>query len=694
MKVTGIPKSRLTGGVLKVTTLTMRSMYAFRTLGAPQLCIGVARTMAEAEIKSFVKISASANDCLCSTVCLSTSVLPASCVSKSKWGMDWRSMEESFTVPCGCAVSHAAANSVASLSENEDSPRTEKDNLSKYGLVTVAMADITAVQRQTKRSSRRCIKVRQTQTQASRRRRGSSSQQLEGYSQSWRAALAGAPAAQVSSSRYHTTAAAATQQRLEGGAAAAKRNPYNMERVERSLAEAKSEVEGRAEDYVDDDDEDEEEDDDEGEGTSRPEVQLGFIGDDPNPLFKDLNWQSWDGGRVGGRPVWLDGVNPPVQEQVACKICSDPLKFLLQIYCPLDEPASAFHRALYVFCCKKASCVSGGSVVCIRSQLARDNALYPGVASSSSSSSSSSPSPLPSPPAAADESSPQYCSLCAVCGCRGPLRCSVCKMATYCSKTHQKFDWKRHKKYCNQGQVAVQEQEQEQGQGQEGVWAFPEFSLNVEPEEFDDSEIDASTSIWEDAVTAGGKDEEDDAKLTQADYDHALGSEASDPVYIRFLTRVKRGGPEQVLRYCRWDKRSGGGPLAISSSFSQDGFSPPLCQHCGAARSFECQIMPQLLHFLRVENKTLMTASAETARLLQQEAPLDDGQQVFRNALNEDIDWGTIDIFTCTASCQPAVGGPNAVEEAVRIQPPPPISRTVAAAKVSSEVISAPKSHE
>ena len=691
MKVTGIPKSRLTGGVLKVTTLTMRSMYAFRTLGAPQLCIGVARTMAEAEIKSFVKISASANDCLCSTVCLSTSVLPASCVSKSKWGMDWRSMEESFTVPCGCAVSHAAANSEASVSENEESPRTEKDNLSKYGLVTVAMADITAVQRQTKRSSRSCIKVRQTQTQASQRRGGGSSSSSLGRRSQW-------PQRRSSLLLAATTAAAATSWRLEGGAAAAKNCSCCASLASREMktaallaaSTAKSQVQGAPEDYVDDDDEDDEEDDDEGEGTRRPEVQLGFIGDDPNPLFKDLNWQSWDGGRVGGRPVWLDGVSPPVQEQVACKICSDPLKFLLQIYCPLDEPASAFHRALYVFCCKKASCVSGGSVVCIRSQLARDNALYPGVASSPSS--SSSPSPLPSPPAAADESSPQYCSLCAVCGCRGPLRCSVCKMATYCSKTHQKFHWKRHKKYCNQGQVAEQEQEQEQehGQGQEGVWAFPEFSLNVEPEEFDDSEIDASTSIWEDAVTTGGKDEEDDAKLTQADYDHALGSEASDPVYIRFLTRVKRGGPEQVLRYCRWDKRSGGGPLAISSSFSQDGFSPPLCQYCGAARSFECQIMPQLLHFLRVENKTLMTASAETARLLQQEAPLDDGQQVFRNALNEDIDWGTIDIFTCTASCQPAVRGPNAVEEAVRIQPPPPISRTVAA----RNMVSAPKSHE
>lgn len=29
------------------------------------------------------------------------------------------------------------------------------------------------------------------------------------------------------------------------------------------------------------------------------------------------------------------------------------------------------------------------------------------------------------------------------------LRCARCKAIVYCSKEHQKFDWKRHKAYCN-----------------------------------------------------------------------------------------------------------------------------------------------------------------------------------------------------------------------------------------------------
>jgi hypothetical protein len=95
--------------------------------------------------------------------------------------------------------------------------------------------------------------------------------------------------------------------------------------------------------------------------------------------------------------------------------------------------------------------------------------------------------------------------------------------------------------------------------------------------------------------------------------------------------------------------------------------------------------MPQLLHFLRIESKTQMTPSAHAALLLRQEASLEEGQRVFRNALNEDIDWGTVDIFTCTKSCQPGEGC-NAVEEAVRIQAPPTIARLAKAATTGQGV--------
>lgn len=40
---------------------------------------------------------------------------------------------------------------------------------------------------------------------------------------------------------------------------------------------------------------------------------------------------------------------------------------------------------------------------------------------------------------------------CVVCGCREKLlRCSRCKSVVYCTKEHQKLDWKRHKIQCNE----------------------------------------------------------------------------------------------------------------------------------------------------------------------------------------------------------------------------------------------------
>ena len=41
-----------------------------------------------------------------------------------------------------------------------------------------------------------------------------------------------------------------------------------------------------------------------GSGGILSEVQLGFIVDgQTNALFHDRDWMSWDGGKVGGKPV-------------------------------------------------------------------------------------------------------------------------------------------------------------------------------------------------------------------------------------------------------------------------------------------------------------------------------------------------------------------------------------------------------
>lgn len=126
-------------------------------------------------------------------------------------------------------------------------------------------------------------------------------------------------------------------------------------------------------------------------------------------------------------------------------------------------------------------------------------------------------------------------------------------------------------------------------------------------------------------MTEGGTDEEADAKLTQADYHKALGSEAHDPTYINFLTRVDRGGPDQILRYYRTPQIASSADHAAMDTGAEEGTAhPPAqgqsngsrssrgllllssdaellrqraetllvhpCARCGAPRTFECQV--------------------------------------------------------------------------------------------------------
>ncbi|GMF11902.1 unnamed protein product [Phytophthora lilii] len=112
----------------------------------------------------------------------------------------------------------------------------------------------------------------------------------------------------------------------------------------------------------------------------KPEVELGFICDEPaavdaKPLHCEPDWSKWDGGRVGGRPSWL-GNGVPSAAQLSCAECGDPLAFLLQIYCPLDDEEDAFHRSLYVFVCRSPGCSRQGDGKAFRLQLPKDNAFY------------------------------------------------------------------------------------------------------------------------------------------------------------------------------------------------------------------------------------------------------------------------------------------------------------------------------
>ncbi|KAK2489211.1 hypothetical protein MC885_012567 [Smutsia gigantea] len=173
-------------------------------------------------------------------------------------------------------------------------------------------------------------------------------------------------------------------------------------------------------------------------------VELGFVEAAPAWRLRSEQFPS----KVGGRPAWLGAAGLPGPAELACALCGRPLAFLLQLYAPVPGLADAFHRGLFVFCCRAPPCCAGLRV--FRNQLPRKNDFY------------SYEPPSEDPPPATESVCLQLKSgahLCRVCGCLGPKTCSKCHKAHYCSREHQILDWRLgHKQACTEYDEAPEEE--------------------------------------------------------------------------------------------------------------------------------------------------------------------------------------------------------------------------------------------
>lgn len=364
------------------------------------------------------------------------------------------------------------------------------------------------------------------------------------------------------------------------------------------------------------------------------DVELGFVKRVDEPVDAKLlhdraDWNNWDGGLVGGQPRWLNPIKLPTTDDLACDECRSPLSFLLQIYCPLDENADAFHRSLYVFCCRKRGCSHLGRGKAFRIQLPRVNCFY-----DDNGDSEIAPTRAPSAP-----------PLCALCGQRASFKCNACKVAQYCCKEHQKDHWSHgHKGDCaNCGSSEVLAQSEDSLlclRTQGSTWLFPQYEVEIESEpnvggaanEHEAKLIAEFENRKAEAATAGGSSDENDPfaddadfSVTQRELNEALGTTADqDKQYVRFLTRVELA-KDQVLRYARWQPES---VLWVHSDATIAPDQVPKCDRCGSERKFEFQILPQLLFYLQVDQSSSLAEIADKS-----------------------CEWGTLAVFTCTKSC-------------------------------------------
>ncbi|KAJ3400893.1 Programmed cell death protein 2 [Chytridiales sp. JEL 0842] len=321
--------------------------------------------------------------------------------------------------------------------------------------------------------------------------------------------------------------------------------------------------------------------------------------------------------KIGGKPLWLNRKSLLKADQVTCGQCNQPMVMLLQLFTPEDEPPEAFYRVVYVFTCKNGACHKTSWKDCFkvfRSQLPELSTSYP---------SSENFPPLSEPK-------------CLVCGLAGPKQCSGCHAVQYCSKEHQVLDWKLgdHKSECS----VKAEAETTTGKRSEG-WKeklakavlFPESEIvtELEPEksvamkkkvkgieelglkitelEVGDDDRDGATK----------KEEDDDADVEETEVD-------VDKAFLKFQKRVDLE-PEQVLRYARFQPNTGTEtPLWAADAGKLDPIEVPACPHCSSPRTFEFQIMPQLLNYLSIDHKDPKA-----------------------------LDWGVVVVYSCSAHCQP-----------------------------------------
>lgn len=82
-------------------------------------------------------------------------------------------------------------------------------------------------------------------------------------------------------------------------------------------------------------------------------VLLGFV---QRPISKLSLARDRFPSKVGGFPAWLDPEHVPEASHLTCSRCERVMRFLAQIYAPIDDIDEAFHRTLFVFCCVTPSC--------------------------------------------------------------------------------------------------------------------------------------------------------------------------------------------------------------------------------------------------------------------------------------------------------------------------------------------------
>ena len=269
------------------------------------------------------------------------------------------------------------------------------------------------------------------------------------------------------------------------------------------------------------------------------DLSLGFARPPDDPIVLQRNHFP---SKLGGRPAWLDPMMLPLDaDQLKCAATGEPMKFLLQLYAPLDDgPPSAFHRMLYLFISPKGSRLAeAGTARAFRCQLPRENDFYPYE-----------------PPESSDRPAPLSGSAAAV----PALRCA--RLADNVDDVDAKKCFKEH-------ELVVEPEPEEGEEGQAS--ATDKEIVGRLLHEYEEKVKEEKEVLGSEASKDGGGVD----KLNPNEKDMAA--------YADFSNRMRRA-PSQCIRYT-FAKDSK--PLWPSKDRQMESKDVPRCERCGSVRRFE-----------------------------------------------------------------------------------------------------------
>ena len=360
--------------------------------------------------------------------------------------------------------------------------------------------------------------------------------------------------------------------------------------------------------------------------SSAPPVELGFVSAYPGGPAQPNHFPS----KVGGEPVWLLPDRLPSAERLSCGVCGRRLRFLMQLYCPRPEVAQAYHRSLMLFCCAGRCLQHASAWRALRCNLAVDTPWYTEEADGSWTAhgrgdglgdGSGLPTAMLEDDAAGGggdafnrsasaEAAPSPAT-------RTPLPPPLPPLPELLISVDIEREWESLVQASDADASAMARRLLAQYEAAEGAqWAdLPAAS--------------AERSAKEERASASDSLADEEAMMEEEEGEMEEG-------FFAFQRRTS-AYPEQALRY---NRAPNGTPLWAGTRAKPPPGFPPQCELCGARRTFEFQLMPQLLCAIE---------AAEDERRSHTSQPAADA---LRAASDEDaLDWGVVGVYTCSASC-------------------------------------------